>query len=542
MSKFNTIIIGSGISGLFTLKHLIEENNTDVLILDKNPEPFGIWNIENHPSVFENTFTVSSKLYMTISDFPMPDDMPEFPHHSLILKYYKDYAKHFDLYPYIKQNITVTKVEKDSTGIWVVTTSNNTTYLADHIVIASGTVNDCPNIPSDPCFENFTGLKLHSESFEKIKTVEGKKILIIGGSDTCVDLAMELKIKNKVTVSIKNGVWFQSRILGAYEAADMLYNRFIDFFIKNITTKKYIDDKLDPKQINNVQFFWGERGSGVDIWRSKCDYLNSYYVKSREIIEQISKGVITPQNGVQDIHGNKVTFKTGDQDSFDIILFATGFNALKCMNFLDEQINREMKYKHIFHIDDPSIMFVGFIRPYLTSIPMLSEMQSRWVSKIICGKLKLPPKSYMKQENLKDDLNQMKEFPCAYERLKTIVDPYSYCNMIADNIGSNINMFELFFTDTKLLYMIVFGSWNHHIYRLNDKNAKKREIALKSITEVFDTKISVKIRNVIYNSVCYYIFNVVFAFLVVYFLFNKIFTKKTVFKTRFFNQFKYMGR
>ena len=82
---YNTVIIGSGISGIFTLKHLIEDGITNVIILDKNPEPFGVWNINNKPSVFKDTYTVSSKLYMTISDFPIPENTPEFPHHSLIL-------------------------------------------------------------------------------------------------------------------------------------------------------------------------------------------------------------------------------------------------------------------------------------------------------------------------------------------------------------------------------------------------------------------------------------------------------------------------
>ena len=42
MTTYNTIIVGSGISGIFTLKHLLEEGNNDVLVLDKNPEPFGV--------------------------------------------------------------------------------------------------------------------------------------------------------------------------------------------------------------------------------------------------------------------------------------------------------------------------------------------------------------------------------------------------------------------------------------------------------------------------------------------------------------------
>ena len=75
----NTIIIGGGISGILSLKHLKEEG-INAIILEKNREPFGVWNIKNNPSVFNDTYTVSSKLYMTISDFPIPKEYPEFPH------------------------------------------------------------------------------------------------------------------------------------------------------------------------------------------------------------------------------------------------------------------------------------------------------------------------------------------------------------------------------------------------------------------------------------------------------------------------------
>ena len=209
-----------------------------VLVLDKNPEPFGVWNINNKPSVFENTHCVSSKLYMTISDFPLPEKTPEFPHHSIILKYYKDYAKHFNLYPYIKQNCTIHTVKKENDK-WTIRT-NDKTYYASYVVIATGTVNDCPNIPNDEFYKNFTGEMYHSDSYEKIKNVEGKNILIVGGSDTASDCAMELKNKNKVTVSIKNGVWFQNRNVGANEPADMFYNRIYDYLIKNLLSKTFI--------------------------------------------------------------------------------------------------------------------------------------------------------------------------------------------------------------------------------------------------------------------------------------------------------------
>jgi dimethylaniline monooxygenase (N-oxide forming) len=526
---YNTIIIGSGISGMFTLKHLIDEGQTNVLVLDKNKEAFGVWNINNNPSVFDNTYAVSSKLYMTISDFPLPKDMPEFPHHSLILNYYKDYAKHFKLYQYIKQNCNVERMVKQN-GVWIIKT-NTGIYHSQNVVIATGTVNDCPNIPNDEMYKNFKGEIHHSNSFDKIKNTKGKRILIVGGSDTAMDCAMELKNNNKVTISIKKGVWFQNRIQGAYEPADMFYSRLLDYLIKNFLTKQFKTGDLDVNKI--TAHWWGDGGSGIDIWKPKCDYLNSYYVKSREVIEQISKGVIIPQNAVTKIHQNSVTFKTNDTFEYDIILFCTGFKPFGSMKYLNDEIVISKKYKHIFYPNDHSIMFVGFIRPYLTSIPMLSELQSRWVAKVICGKVSLPSIQDMNAENVKDDVNQRDEFPCAYDRLKTIVDPYDYCNTIADKIGAQLNKTSLLFNNPRLLYMILVGTWNHHVYRLNDPDEEKRKIAIENIKHGYDEKISEKIKNKVYDAIYNFFFNIFFILLfVVLFIY---FYQKSL--TQYFNIF-----
>jgi len=521
---YNTIIIGSGISGIFTLKHLLEEGENNVIVLDKNPEMFGVWNRNNTPSVFDDTYTVSSKLYMTISDFPLPNDMPEFPHHSLILNYYKEYAKQFKLIKYIQQNTAVNSIKKID-NVWKIKT-NQGIYECKNVVIATGTVNDCPNIPNDIFYKNFTGTMIHSNEFETIKNVKNKKILIVGGSDTAIDCALFLKNNNNVSVSIKNGVWFQNRNLGAYEPGDMLYSRSTDFFIKNIISKNYITNNIDPYTFNNVQFVWGEGGSGIDIWKPKCEYLNSYYVKSRDIIDQIAKGTIEPQNEITNISENNVTFKTGVSSQYDIILFCTGYKPLKCMNFLQDDIINSLKYKHIFCINDTSISFVGFIRPYLTSIPMISEMQSRWIAKYICGKCNLPSQQIMKKETIQDDKKQEKEFPCSYDRLKTIIDPYDYMNMISYKIGADINILNEFIKDPFMVYSILFDSWNHHIYRLND-NIEKRNIAIENIKETSKNKISKKIKNVFYRSFMSYVYIVFFSIMLFFLLYNLFIKNKT---------------
>ena len=120
-------------------------------------------------------------------------------------------------------------------------------------------------------------------------------------SDTGSDIAELLKLKNKVDISSKNGVWFQSRNTGAYEPADMFYSRSID-----------------------IVNFWGKYGHGIKEWKPSSDYLNSYYIKSRDLISSITKGQITPKGPIVNIN---IVFQNGEEQ-YEIILFCTGIKLL----------------------------------------------------------------------------------------------------------------------------------------------------------------------------------------------------------------------
>ena len=185
-------------------------------------------------------------------------------------------------------------------------------------------------------------------------------------------------------------------------------------------------------------------------------------------------------------------------------------------------------------------MFIGFIRPYLTSIPMLSELQSRWIASFICGNVKLPDIKVMEYEIKNDILKQQKEFPCASERLKTIVDPYDYCNTIADNIGANVNMFSLLFTNPSLFYMVLFDSWNHHVYRLNDKNIEKQKIAIENIKNNHTEKITIKFKGFFYKFIADYIFILILFFCIIMYIYY-YFKKTQLFNSsrKIFTRYKY---
>ena len=53
-----------------------------------------------------------SKYNYAYSDYPFPDDTPDFPHHSVMSKYIHDYVKHNALDKNIRFNLEVVSVEK----------------------------------------------------------------------------------------------------------------------------------------------------------------------------------------------------------------------------------------------------------------------------------------------------------------------------------------------------------------------------------------------------------------------------------------------
>ena len=53
-----------------------------------------------------------SKHNYCFSDFPFPDDVPDYPHNKDMAKYIKDYATHFDLEKHIEFFTKVKRLEK----------------------------------------------------------------------------------------------------------------------------------------------------------------------------------------------------------------------------------------------------------------------------------------------------------------------------------------------------------------------------------------------------------------------------------------------
>ena len=501
---FDVAIIGGGVAGIYTLKHCLEAGLRAV-VLEKQPRLGGVWNAANKPGAVhdEFTFAVTSKMYLSASDFPVPHDWPEFPHSRLVQAHFMRYVERFGLREHMRLGAEVVGVDREGAGGgggWRVRTrkadgADTTEVRARHLVVATG-ANNCPVDPRGaPEFRGFSGRAVHAHYYgpEVRAACAGKRVLIIGGSDTASDLAGDLsKTAARVYMSIRDGQWFQDRMFGATSPADMLYSRFLDFLIKNVIGKEWVHRNFGD---DNIRFFWGRGGSDVPQWAPKCDYLNSYYNKSRDVVRLVGHGMVVPCGPVVSCAGNVVSCAgvgtgpdatTGDVKPFevDIIVYATGYRYGDCLaRLIGADVVKLPRHRLVFPIDNhpPNLALVGYVRPYLTSIPMMIELQSRFVASVFSGATTLPPPKRMLEDAEAAAKRQQEEFPCNSGRIPFLVDPYDYANGLATAIGAQPKWGRLLFRDPFIAYCLFFDTWSHFAFRMEDRDPEKRSIARREI-------------------------------------------------------------
>lgn len=145
-------------------------------------------------------FNFSTNLPMQIMEFP---DFPwrqkqSFVHHSKVLQYLVDYAKHFGLLPYIRLEHHLTRLTRtDDDGQWQVTLcqmkqQHSFTRTFDILILCPGR-HSLPYYPEIPSLtSNFTGSVIHSHDYRRRESYTGQRVALIGGGPTGFDLAIEV--------------------------------------------------------------------------------------------------------------------------------------------------------------------------------------------------------------------------------------------------------------------------------------------------------------------------------------------------------------
>src|ERR1700733_13560541 len=127
-------VIGAGVAGLVTAKVLRQAGHS-VVMFEKAPDVGGVWSASRR---YPGLTTQSPKQQYSLSDFPMPKSLPEWPTGAQVQEYLASYAQHFSLESSLRLSCEVTSAEPADGG-WLVTAGGAAApERFDRLVVANG--------------------------------------------------------------------------------------------------------------------------------------------------------------------------------------------------------------------------------------------------------------------------------------------------------------------------------------------------------------------------------------------------------------------
>lgn len=310
-------LIGAGPSGLAGARNLLKlgipfqgfESHTDV---------GGLWNIDNPRStVYDSAHLISSKRTTEFSEFPMRDEVADYPSHRELRRYFSDFADRFDLRRHYRFGVRVTKVEPVGDGPsprWRVTwqQADGPEQHAEYkgIVIANGTLAE-PNVPTLP--GRFDGELLHTSAYKRADFFKDKRVLVVGAGNSGCDVAVDAVHHAKsVDLSVRRGYYFVPKYVFG-KPADTLGGMF--------KLPPWLKQKLDSTVL---KWFTGDP---VRFGLPAPDHrmYESHPVVNSLVLHHLGHGDIGVKADVERLDGHTVHFKDGRSQDYDLVLLATGY-------------------------------------------------------------------------------------------------------------------------------------------------------------------------------------------------------------------------
>lgn len=353
-------VIGAGASGLAVVKNL-READLPCECLEREDEVGGIWYYGRpHSSVYDSTHLISSKRLTQFTDFPMPSEWPPYPSRRQAFDYLRAYARHFSLYESIRFGAAVERVvpvpraEAPTCPWWEVTLADGQVRLYRGLVIANGHNWD----PNWPEFRGrFDGLMLHSCQYKTPEVLRGKRVLVVGAGNSGCDIAVESAQHAAETVqSMRRGYHYLPKFFGGLPADEV--------------GEKMLRWRL-PLALRRWIAGWSTRialGRPERYGLPRPDHrlFETHPIINSQLLYYVGHGRIRIKPQVTELCGNEVRFADGSQESFDVVVCATGFRI--SFPFIDRrwlawEHGRPSLYLNIFHPLYDNLCVAGLIQP-----------------------------------------------------------------------------------------------------------------------------------------------------------------------------------
>uniref|UniRef100_A0A8C0IVY8 Flavin-containing monooxygenase n=1 Tax=Chelonoidis abingdonii TaxID=106734 RepID=A0A8C0IVY8_CHEAB len=447
-------VIGAGSSGLCTIKCCLDDG-LEPTCFERSEDIGGLWRFKENPeegraSIYKSVIINTSKEMMCFSDFPIPDEFPNYMHNSKIMEYFRMYADHFDLLKYIRFKVSVTRrPDFSSTGQWDIVTESKgkqESAVFDGVMVCSGHHTNA-HLPLDsfPGIEKFKGRYSHSRDYKNPQEFSGKRVIVIGIGNSGGDLAVELSHEaDQVFLSTRRGAWVLNRVAEQGYPLDIVLTTRLKAFFKQMLTTSMVNQWAENRV--NARFNHAHYGLRPQI-------ISQHPTINDELPNRIISGKVLVKPNIREFTETGAIFEDGTrEEDIDAVFFATGYSfsfpfLQDCVKVVENQVSL---YKFIFppHLEKPTLAFIGLIQP-LGAIMPIAELQSRLAIQVFKGLWVI--EAFLDWHGT-SQVQQM--------------DYVEYMDELACLVGVKPNLLSLFLTDPKLAMEVFFGPCTPYQYRL----------------------------------------------------------------------------
>jgi putative flavoprotein involved in K+ transport len=299
MEPLDVIVIGGGQAGL-GMGYRLREAGLEFTILDERARTGDVWRER-----WDSLELFTPRPFVNLPGLKAPGNLRYYPTKDEIAEYLEHYREHFDL-P-VRHGFRVQNLESRD-GIFTVTGVDETLH-AKAVVIAVGPFHT-PNVP--PCAQQLGPdvRQEHSQAYRNPADLAPGNVLVVGGGNSAAQIAEELSAGRNVTIASGGPI--------AYA----------------------------PKTVFGLSLFWFLHLSGIlradkDAWVSRYARPYADTVIGFGLKRLVDKKVVRHiPHRVADCADREVVFADGTRESFDNIVWCTGFTPhydwLKVDKALDE--------------------------------------------------------------------------------------------------------------------------------------------------------------------------------------------------------------
>ena len=313
-------LIGAGPTGLSAARNL-SRRGIPFVGFEIHSDVGGLWDINSKKStMYESAHLISSKTTTAYDEFPMRDEVADFPSHWEMNTYFKDYADTFDLrrnYRFETEVIAAEPEDPDAVDpVWKVTVRNKDgeeeTGRYAGVIVANGILSE-PSIPEFEGQDEYEGEILHTASYKKADIFRGKRILIVGCGNSGCDIAVDaVHFADSIEMSLRSGYWFFPKYIFGRPSDTLNEGKALPAFLKT-----RIDGKV-------IKFLTGDPARlGFPVPEGRI--YETHPVMNTQVLYHAGHGDIHVRKNIKRFTKTGVEFVDGSTGDYDMVMLATGY-------------------------------------------------------------------------------------------------------------------------------------------------------------------------------------------------------------------------